>query len=156
MAWHLHGETPEFKRHGGVVHKGTEMVLALPGGHKIILLPGGDDMARIPIFTRREYAEAAAPSVANMHAAAQREARATYDRAAQSSAGTALTLATALVGVSINPEQADKFLKYHAIMGCQAADSMRFTLSNSKGHGPIQVPHDAISSACAIFATLTN
>ena len=133
MAWHLHGETPEFKRHGGVVHKGTEMVLALPGGHKIILLPGGDDMARIPIFTRREYAEAAAPSVANMHAAAQREARATYDRAARGSAGTAL------VGVAINSAQADKYLKFHAIMGCQAAESMQFTLANSKGHGAIQV-----------------
>ena len=137
MGWHLHGETPEFKEHGGVVHKGTKLVLALPNGSEIILLPGDDDMVRIPIFLQREKAELSARRIVNIHMVAQREARTTYERAAQGSAGTAL------VGVAISPAQADKYLRYHAIMGCQADESMRYTLSNSKGHGPIQVPHDA-------------
>ena len=137
IAWHLHGETPEFKQHGGTVRKGTDMVLALPDGTEIVLLLGSDDMMRIPIFTQREHAETAAPSVARMHAAARREACATYDRAARGSAGTAL------VGVAINQAQADKFLQWHATMGCQASESMLFTLKNATGHGSIQVPYNA-------------
>ena len=58
------------------------------------------------------------------------------------SACGAESAATALVDVAINSAQADKYLKFHAIMGCQAAESMQFTLANSKGHGAIQVPHE--------------
>ena len=137
MSWHLHGEASEFKKYGGVVRKGTEMVLALPDGNEIVLLTGDDDMLRIPIFTRSEDAWAAAQTIGQLHAAAQRSARDTYERAAQNSAGTAL------VGVSINPAQADKYLKWYAIMGCQASESLHFTLTNSKGHGSITLPHDA-------------
>ena len=139
MSWHLHGETPEFKEHGGVVRKGCEMVLALPGGSEILLLLGADDMLRIPIFTSADEARAAAQTIVRMHGAAQRVALDTYQRAAQGHAGTAL------VGVSINPAQADKYLKWYAIMGCQAPESLHFTLNNSKGHGNISLPHDAAS-----------
>ena len=58
------------------------------------------------------------------------------------SACGAESAAKALVDVAINSAQADKYLKFHAIMGCQAAESMQFTLANSKGHGAIQVPHE--------------
>ena len=139
MSWHLHGETPEFKEHGGVVRKGCEMVLALPSGKEILLLLGNDDMLRIPIFTSADEAWGAAQAIRRMHGAAQRCAVDTYQRVARGSAGTAL------VGVSINPAQADKYLKWYAIMGCQASESLHFTLTNSKGHGSIPLPHDAAS-----------
>ena len=39
--------------------------------------------------------------------------------------------------------QADKFLKYQSIFGCKGDESVHTTLTNSIGHGPVQVPRDA-------------
>ena len=48
-----------------------------------------------------------------------------------------------LVGQAITTEQADKFLKYSSIFGCKGDESVHTTLTNSTGHGSVQVPRDA-------------
>jgi len=137
LKYHLHGETAEFNEHGGVVRKDATLTLALPNDTELLLLPGADDMVRLPAFSTYAAAQAAANAVFNMHHKAVSRAR--------------QLIATkraeyGLVGQAISKEQADKFLKYHAIFGCKGDDSVHTTLANSTGHGSVQVPRDAAKS----------
>ena len=52
----------------------------------------------------------------------------------------------------------DKFLKYTSIFGCKGDESVHTTLSNSTGHGPVQVPRDASKhfSLCEYTNTYKN
>ena len=134
--WHLHGETPEFEGHGGVVCKGMDLVLRLLDNTALPLLTGDDGMVRLPLFRTRELAQKAAYQVTRLHAAARANATRTIERL-QAQHGSAL------LGQSISTEQADKYLLWHAILGCKGDDSLRTTLTNSLGHGSVRVPHDA-------------
>ena len=89
------------------------------------------------ILDTRELAKQAASQVTSLHAAARANAARTITRLLQAQRGEAL------VGQSISTEQADKYLLWHAILGCKGDDSLRTTLTNSLGHGSVQVPHDA-------------
>ena len=136
LKWHLHGEVAEFEEYGGVTSKGADLVLSLPDGMEVPLLPGEDKMLRLPMFRYRELALEAAPSIRQMHHEARSDAAAHLQRHRSGQA---------LVGQAITADQADKFLKWHAILGCPGNESLRTTLSNSQGHGQVQVPHDAAS-----------
>ena len=63
LQYHLHGETAEFKQYGGVTRKDTTLTVTLPDDTELLLLPGEEDMVRLPLFTTRDAAEAASFSV---------------------------------------------------------------------------------------------
>ena len=137
LKWHLHGETPEFEGHGGVVTKGKDLVMRQIDDTALPLLPGDDGMVRLPLFRTRELALEASAQIVRMHAAARAHAARTITRLVQARRGGAL------VGQPISTEQADKYLLWHAILGCKGDETLRTTLTNSSGHGSVQVPHDA-------------
>ena len=134
LQYHLHGETAEFKQHGGVTRKDTTLTITLPNDTELLLLPGEDDMVRLPLFTTRGAAEAAAFSVVTMHTGAVERARDVI---------SSKRAEFGLVGQAITKVQAEKFLKYQSIFGCKGDESVHTTLTNSIGHGPVQVPRDA-------------
>ena len=134
LKYHLHGETTEFKQHGGVTRKGATLTLALPNDTELLLLPGEDDMVRLPLFNTRDAAQAAAQAVFVLHDDAVQRAKAVL---------AAKRAEFGLVGQAITTEQADKFMKYSSIFGCKGDESVHTTLTNSTGHGPVQVPRDA-------------
>ena len=110
LQYHLHGETSEFKQHGGVTRKDTTLTVTLPNDTELLLLPGEDDMVRLPLFTTRDAAAAASFSVVTMHAGAVERARAVI---------ASKRAEFGLVGQVITKVQADKFLKYQSIFSAR-------------------------------------
>ena len=149
LKYHLHGENAEFKQHGGVTRKDATLTLKLPDDTEMLLLPGDDDMVRMPLFTTLEAAQGAAHTIFMLHHDAVQRAEAVI---------AAKRAEFGLIGQAITTEQVDKFLKYTSIFGCKGDESVHTTLSNSTGHGPVQVPRDASKhfSLCEYTNTYKN